>query len=58
MAESLADDADIAVLESEAARMGSVLAIIPAAPGSALSTVLGQRAWSVASDWYLGWPQG
>jgi hypothetical protein len=57
-ADSLADDADIAVLEREAAQMGSLLAIIPVAPGSARSTTLRQRDWSVASDWYLGWPQG
>ncbi len=36
--------------------MGAVLAVVPAAPGSALSAGLRQRGWSVASDWYLGWP--
>ncbi len=52
----LADNADIVLLEREAAEMGSVLAIAPAAPGSTLSTRLRQRGWSVASDWYVGWP--
>lgn len=57
LADRLADDADIAMIEHEAAEMGSVLAIVPAAPGSARSTGLRQRDWSVASDWYLGWPE-
>lgn len=56
-ADRLADDADIAVIEREAAEMGSVLAVIPAAPGSARSSSLRQRDWTVASDWYLGWPE-
>lgn len=57
LADRLADDADIAMVEHEAAELGSVLAIVPAAPGSARSTSLRQRDWSVASDWYLGWPE-
>src|SRR6266487_2864738 len=48
--------ADVAVIEHEAAATGAVLAIVPAAPGSALASDLGRSRWSVASDWYLGWP--
>jgi len=55
-AERVADDADLAVIEREAAAMGAVLAVVAAAPGSARSAGLRQRGWSVASDWYLGWP--
>ena len=56
-ADRLAADADIAAIEREAAELGCVLAVIPAAPGSALSNCLRERDWSVASDWYLGWPE-
>jgi hypothetical protein len=56
LADRVADDADIAVFEREAAAMGAVLAIIPASPASTRSADLRQASWSVAPDWYLGWP--
>jgi hypothetical protein len=56
LADRVADDADIAVFEREAAAMGAVLAIIPAPPASTRSADLRQASWSVAPDWYLGWP--
>jgi hypothetical protein len=53
----LAGDADLAGVEREAAGMGAVLLIVPAAPGSERAARLGKRpGWSVASDWYLGRP--
>lgn len=57
-ADRSAADADIAAIEREAAELGCVLAVIPAAPGSALSNTLRRHDWSVASDWFLGWPEG
>ena len=56
LADRVKDDADIAVLEREAAALGAVLAIVPAPPASARSADLQQASWSVAPDWYLGWP--
>jgi hypothetical protein len=56
LADSTDDDADIAVIESEAAALGAVLAIVPAIPGTARAGKLQRHGWSVASDWYLGWP--
>jgi hypothetical protein len=53
----LAGDADLAGVEREAAGMGAVLLIVPAAPGSARAAIVGRRpGWTVASDWYLGRP--
>jgi GNAT superfamily N-acetyltransferase len=53
----LAGDADLAGVEREAAGMGAVLLIVPAAPGSARAAIIGRRpGWTVASDWYLGRP--
>jgi hypothetical protein len=56
LADRVHEDADIAIIEHEAAATGAVLAIVPAAPGSTRSADLKHRDWSVASDWYLGWP--
>jgi hypothetical protein len=50
------DDTEIAVVERETTTLGAVLAIIPASPGTVRASELGQLGWSVASDWYLGWP--
>jgi hypothetical protein len=55
-AETVAGDADVAVLEREAAAMGAVLAVVPAPPGSDRSQRLDRRGWDVASQWYLGQP--
>ena len=53
----LADDADLAVVEREAAGLGAVLLVLPAAPGSRWSDrVADIPGWTVASDWYLGRP--
>jgi hypothetical protein len=49
-------DADLAAVERGAARRGAVLAVIPAVPESALAANLRRGGWTVASDWYLGWP--
>jgi hypothetical protein len=56
LADRMAGDADVAVLERKAAALGAVLAIVPAEPGTVRARDLQQRGWSVASDWYLGWP--
>ena len=54
----LAAGADLAVVEREAAGMGAVLLIVPAAPGSERTEAIGKRpGWTVASDWYLGRPR-
>lgn len=50
------DNAEVAVIEREATALGAVLAIIPAAPGTVRAGQLARHGWSVASDWYLGWP--
>ncbi len=53
----LTSDADLAAVEREAAGMGAVLLIVPAAPGSERAEAIGKRpGWTVASDWYLGRP--
>ena len=56
LADRVAADADLAGIAGAAAAMGAVLAIVPAEPGSARSDGLHRLGWSVASDWYLGWP--
>jgi hypothetical protein len=48
-------DADAVARDAEA--LGAVLAIIPAAPGTAFSSTLSREGWTIASDWYLGWPR-
>jgi len=44
------------VIERAAAERGAVLAVVPAAPATAEAADLQQAGWSVASDWYVGWP--
>jgi hypothetical protein len=56
LADAVAEDTEITVVEREATALGAVLAIIPASPGTDRASELPQRGWSVASDWYLGWP--
>lgn len=56
--ESIADNADAAAIEGHAAALGAVLAVVPASPDSARAADLLKRSWSVASDWYRGWPVG
>lgn len=55
-ADRVEPDADLTAVERGAARLGAVLAVAPAAPGSALAANLRRSGWTVASDWYLGWP--
>jgi hypothetical protein len=49
-------DADLNVVEDEAARRGSVLVVMPTEPGSDRERALQDRGWTVASQWYLGQP--
>ena len=49
-------DASPDVIEREAAERGAVLAVCPAVPGTGTANELARAGWSVASDWYLGWP--
>jgi len=46
--------ASIGAIAREAAERGAVLAVVPAAPGTALAAALRQNGWAVASDWYTG----
>lgn len=48
--------AGLDAIERTAAAAGAVLAVLPAAPGVALTGDLRRRGWHVASDWYVGWP--
>jgi hypothetical protein len=53
----LADGADLASVGREAAGMGAVLLIVPAAPASARAAAIARSpGWTIASDWYLGRP--
>jgi hypothetical protein len=48
---------NLAGVEREAAGMGAVLLIVPAAPASARAAAIARSpGWTVASDWYLGRP--
>jgi hypothetical protein len=54
----LAPEADLAVIEVEAAAIGAVLLVVPVVPVPPGSGPAGldQPGWSVASDWYVGQP--
>jgi hypothetical protein len=54
--EWVADGADVAVIELEAAATAPSWPSSRRHPGSALADDLGRSRWSIASDWYLGWP--
>lgn len=56
LADRVAADTDLSVLEDEAARMGSVLVVMPTEPDSDRERALQDRGWTVASQWYLGQP--
>ncbi len=56
LADRVAADTDLAELTAEAIRLGAVLLVVPAAPGSARARELAGCGWHVASDWYLGPP--
>jgi len=55
-ADRLEDPAAISVITHEATERGAVLAVIPAAPDSALAAELQRRGWVIAPDWYTGRP--
>jgi hypothetical protein len=52
----LADGTDAVSLEAEAIRLGAVLLVVPAVPGTALAREVSGPGWQVASDWYTGRP--
>jgi hypothetical protein len=56
LAQRPAEPAAVAAIAHEATERGAVLAVIPAAPDSALAAELRRRGWAVASDWYAGRP--
>lgn len=57
LADTLDAEADLATAEREAAALGAVLLIVPAAPRTPRSAELGRApGWSVACDWYDGQP--
>jgi hypothetical protein len=56
LVDNLAGTASLAAIEGDAAAMGAVLAIVPAAPGVAGEQELTQRGWTVASQWSCGTP--
>ena len=56
LADSPAEPAAVGVIAHEATERGAVLAVIPAAPDSALAAELRRKGWTVASDWYAGRP--
>jgi hypothetical protein len=57
LADQAGERADIDAIADAAQALGAVLAVIPAVPGTAPSGALPQKGWTIASDWYLGWPQ-
>ncbi len=54
LADRIAAGADLSVIEAEAARMGSVLVVMPTEPGTKRERELRHRDWTVASQWYVG----
>lgn len=56
LADSPAEPAAISAITHGATEHGAVLAVIPAAPGTALAAGLRRKGWTVASDWYTGRP--
>ena len=60
LADEISAEADLSALEEEAARMGSVLVVVPTEPDSdrERERALQDRAWTVASQWYVGKPHG
>lgn len=56
LADDVADGADAASLVAEAIRLGAVLLVVPAIPGTARAREVSGPDWQVASDWYVGRP--
>jgi hypothetical protein len=50
------DPGAVSLIAHQATEHGAVLAIIPAAPDTAVAAELRRRGWTVASDWYTGRP--
>lgn len=57
LADRAGEHADTDAIARAAQALGAVLAVIPAVPGTAPSEALPRKGWTIASDWYLGWPQ-
>lgn len=57
LADRVAADVELSVVEDEAAQMGAVLAVIPADPANDRERALHERGWTIASQWYLGQPR-
>jgi hypothetical protein len=55
-ADKVEDPAAISVITHEATERGAVLAVISAAPNTALAAELQRKGWVIASDWYTGRP--
>jgi hypothetical protein len=56
LADDVADGTDAVSLEAEAIRLGAVLLVVPAVPGTARAREVSGPGWQVASDWYTGRP--
>ncbi|MGB9280765.1 MAG: hypothetical protein WCB57_11895 [Pseudonocardiaceae bacterium] len=56
LADRVSADADLSGVEDEAARMGSVLVVMPTEPDNDRERALQDSGWTVASQWYLGQP--
>jgi hypothetical protein len=57
LADQAGERADTEAIACAAQALGAVLAVIPAVPGTALAEALPRKGWTIASDWYVGWPQ-
>ncbi|MDQ2789108.1 MAG: hypothetical protein DLM60_20780 [Pseudonocardiales bacterium] len=57
LADRVAVEAELAILEREAAHLGAVLAVLPTEPHADREEDLRHRNRTVASQWYLGQPQ-
>ena len=55
-ADRVEDPAAIGAVTHEATERGAVLAVISAAPNTALAAELQRKGWVIASDWYTGRP--
>jgi len=55
--ERAGEHADVDAIERAAAAHGAVLAVLPAAPDTAVARALPAKGWRVASDWYRGIPE-
>jgi len=56
-ADKVEDPAAISVITHQATECGAVLAVISAAPNTALAAELQRKGWVIAADWYTGRPR-